>query len=84
MQAYESLTDGFGRTASALIANPIKVYNRAGPGSALATAICGAPAAAVAPVSASARAFHCALVGLRNRSALSSFLSFCAIVICTM
>ncbi|RLM55797.1 autophagy-related protein 2 [Panicum miliaceum] len=65
-QAYESLTDGFGRTASALIANPIKVYNRAGPGSALATAICGAPAAAVAPVSASARAFHCALVGLRN------------------
>ncbi|CAL5043373.1 unnamed protein product [Urochloa decumbens] len=65
-QAYESLTDGFGRTASALIGNPIKVYNRAGAGSALATAICGAPAAAVAPVSASARAFHYALVGLRN------------------
>lgn len=67
MQAYESLTDGLGRTASALIANPIKVYNQTGAGSALATAICGAPAAAVAPVSASARAFHCALVGLRNR-----------------
>ncbi|CAN6201834.1 unnamed protein product [Urochloa humidicola] len=65
-QAYESLTDGFGRTASALIGNPIKVYNRDGAGSALATAICGAPAAAVAPVSASARAFHYALVGLRN------------------
>ena len=69
MQAYESLTDGFGRTASALIGNPIKVYNRgAGVGSVLATAICGAPAAAVAPVSASARALHYALLGLRNRS----------------
>lgn len=66
-QAYESLTDGLGRTASALIGNPIKVYNRgAGAGSALATAICGAPAAAVAPVSASARALHYALLGLRN------------------
>ncbi|CAD6339594.1 unnamed protein product [Miscanthus lutarioriparius] len=66
-QAYESLTDGFGRTASALIGNPIKVYNRgAGVGSVLATAICGAPAAAVAPVSASARALHYALLGLRN------------------
>ncbi|KAL5651363.1 hypothetical protein ACJX0J_036821, partial [Zea mays] len=66
-QAYESLTVGFGRTASALIGNPIKVYNRgAGVGSVLATAICGAPAAAVAPVSASARALHYALLGLRN------------------
>jgi autophagy-related protein 2 len=68
VQAYESLTDGLGRTASALIGNPIKVYNRGGgPGSVLATAICGAPAAAVAPVSASARAVHYALLGLRNR-----------------
>ncbi|KAG8094322.1 hypothetical protein GUJ93_ZPchr0012g18796 [Zizania palustris] len=67
-KAYESLTDGIGRTASALIGNPIKVYNRGdGVGSALATAVCGAPAAAVAPVSASARALHYALVGLRNR-----------------
>ncbi|WVZ55572.1 hypothetical protein U9M48_006213 [Paspalum notatum var. saurae] len=66
-QAYESLTDGLGMTASALIGNPFKVYNRgAGAGSALATAICGAPAAAVAPVSASARALHYALLGLRN------------------
>jgi len=66
-QAYESLTDGLGRTASALIGNPIKVYNRGGStGSILATAICGAPAAAVAPVSASARAMHYALLGLRN------------------
>jgi autophagy-related protein 2 len=68
VQAYESLTDGLGRTASALIGNPIKVYNRGGgPGSVLATAICGAPAAAVAPVSASARAVHYTLLGLRNR-----------------
>ncbi|CAM0913916.1 unnamed protein product [Alopecurus aequalis] len=66
-QAYESLTDGLGRTASALIGNPIKVYNRGGgAGSVLATAICGAPSAAVAPVSASARAVHYALLGLRN------------------
>ncbi|AQK83593.1 autophagy-related protein 2 isoform X2 [Zea mays] len=66
-QAYESLTDGFGRTSSAIIGNPIKVYNRgAGVGSVLATAICGAPAAAVAPISASARALHYALLGLRN------------------
>lgn len=64
VQAYESLTDGLGRTASALIGNPIKVYNRGGStGSILATAICGAPAAAVAPVSASARAMHYALLG---------------------
>uniref|UniRef100_J3MD50 Autophagy-related protein 2 n=1 Tax=Oryza brachyantha TaxID=4533 RepID=J3MD50_ORYBR len=66
-KAYESLTDGFGRTASALIGNPIKVYNRgAGAGSALATAICGAPGAAVAPVSASVRAVHYTLLGIRN------------------
>jgi autophagy-related protein 2 len=72
MQAYDSLTDGLGRTASALIGNPIKVYNRgAGAGSVLATAICGAPAAAVAPVSASARAVHYALLGIRNRSILA-------------
>jgi autophagy-related protein 2 len=72
MQAYDSLTDGLGRTTSALIGNPIKVYNRgAGAGSVLATAICGAPAAAVAPVSASARAVHYALLGIRNRSVLA-------------
>ncbi|KAL5203891.1 hypothetical protein ABZP36_008762 [Zizania latifolia] len=66
-KAYESLTDGIGRTASALIGNPIKVYNRGDDvGSALATTVCGAPAAAVAPVSASARALHYALLGLRN------------------
>ncbi|XP_037446734.1 autophagy-related protein 2-like [Triticum dicoccoides] len=66
-QAYESFTDGLGRTASALIGNPINVYNRgAGARSALTTAICGAPAAVVAPVSATARAVHYALLGIRN------------------
>jgi autophagy-related protein 2 len=68
VQAYESFTDGLGRTASALIGNPINVYNRgAGARSALTTAICGAPAAVVAPVSATARAVHYALLGIRNR-----------------
>ncbi|TVU11701.1 hypothetical protein EJB05_45303, partial [Eragrostis curvula] len=67
-QAYDSLTDGLGRTASLLIGNPYKVYNRgASAGSVLATAICGAPAAAVAPVSASTRAVHYAFLGIRNR-----------------
>ncbi|KAL5230738.1 hypothetical protein ABZP36_029514 [Zizania latifolia] len=67
-EAYESLTDRIGRTASTLIGNPIKVYNRGDDvGSALATVVCGALAAAVAPVSTSARALHYALLGLRNR-----------------
>ncbi|XP_072952830.1 autophagy-related protein 2 [Typha angustifolia] len=66
-QAYESLSDGLGRTASALLGTPLKVYQRgAGAGSALATAFCAAPAAAIAPVSATARAMHCTLLGLRN------------------
>jgi hypothetical protein len=68
VQAYESLTDGLGRTASALIGNPIKVYNRGGgPGSVLTTAICATPVAVVAPVSAFARAIHRVLLGARNR-----------------
>ncbi|KAG0447467.1 hypothetical protein HPP92_028321 [Vanilla planifolia] len=67
-QAYESLADGLSRTASAMFGAPIKEYQRgAGAGLALATAIRGAPAAAIAPVTASARAVHCALVGMRNR-----------------
>ncbi|XP_010909747.1 autophagy-related protein 2 isoform X2 [Elaeis guineensis] len=66
-QAYESLSDGLSRTASALLGTPLKAYQRgAGAGSALATAFRAAPAAAVAPVSASARAVHCTLLGLRN------------------
>ncbi|RRT58181.1 hypothetical protein B296_00023591 [Ensete ventricosum] len=67
-QAYESLSDGFGRTASAILGTPLKSYQRgAGAGSAIGTAIRGAPAAAIAPFSASARAVHCTLLGLRNR-----------------
>ncbi|KAL5992772.1 hypothetical protein ACLOJK_013691 [Asimina triloba] len=65
--AYESLSDGLGKTASALVGNPIKVYQRgAGMGSALASAVRAAPAAAIAPASAAARAFHCAFLGVRN------------------
>ncbi|XP_064967995.1 autophagy-related protein 2-like isoform X3 [Musa acuminata AAA Group] len=68
-QAYESLSDGFGRTTSALLVTPLKAYQRgAGTGSVLATAIRGTPAAAIAPLSASARAVHWTLLGLRNRS----------------
>lgn len=75
-QAYESLSDGLGRTASVLVGNPFKTYQRGGgAGPALATAVRAAPAAVMAPVSASARAVHCALVGVRNRS-LSYLLGF--------
>jgi autophagy-related protein 2 len=67
-QAYESLTEGLGRTASAIIRTPLKVYQHgAGAGSALATAFRSAPGAVIAPISASAGAVHYALLGLRNR-----------------
>lgn len=66
-QAYESISDGLGKTASALVGNPIKTYQRgAGVGSALVAAVRAAPAAAVAPASATARAVHWALLGVRN------------------
>ncbi|KAJ4816705.1 Autophagy-related protein 2 [Rhynchospora pubera] len=66
-QAYESLTEGLGRTASAIIRTPLKVYQRgAGAGSALATAFRSTPGAVIAPISASAGAVHYALLGLRN------------------
>ncbi|MCD7449539.1 hypothetical protein HAX54_000379 [Datura stramonium] len=66
-QAYESMSDGFSKSASALIRAPIKRYQRgAGMGSAFATAVQAAPAAAIAPASATARAVHCALLGVRN------------------
>lgn len=66
-QAYESLSDGLGRTTSAIIRSPIKTYQRgSGAGSALVTAVRGAPVAAVAPASAAVQALHCALLGLRN------------------
>lgn len=66
-QAYESLSDGLGKSAAALVQSPLKRYQRgAGVGSALATAVQAAPAAAIAPASAAARAVHCALLGVRN------------------
>lgn len=66
------MSDGFSKSASALIRTPIKRYQRGvGMGSAFATAVQAAPAAAIAPASATARAVHCALLGVRNRSALS-------------
>ncbi|PHU10410.1 hypothetical protein BC332_22270 [Capsicum chinense] len=66
-QAYESMSDGFSKSASALIRTPIKRYQRGvGMGSAFATAVQAAPAAAIAPASATARAVHCALLGVRN------------------
>ncbi|KAJ4716330.1 autophagy-related protein 2-like [Melia azedarach] len=66
-KAYESLSDGLGRSASALVRTPLKKYQRgASAGSALATAVRGVPAAAIAPASACASAVHYALLGLRN------------------
>lgn len=66
-QAYESLSDGLGKTASALIRSPMKAYQRGGGvSSALATAVRGAPAAAIVPASAAAQAVHSALLGVRN------------------
>ncbi|CAA7392036.1 unnamed protein product [Spirodela intermedia] len=66
-QAFESLSDGFGKTTTALVGTPLKEYQRgAGTGSALASAIRAAPVVAVAPASAVARAVHCTLLGVRN------------------
>ncbi|CAL9185853.1 unnamed protein product [Musa hybrid cultivar] len=66
-QAYENLSDGFGRTISALVGTPLKVFQRgAGTGSALTTAVHAVPAAAIYPLSYSARAVYSTLLGLRN------------------
>ncbi|ESQ47980.1 hypothetical protein EUTSA_v10019879mg [Eutrema salsugineum] len=66
-QACESIGDGIGKTASALVRTPLKKYQRGdGAGSAFATAVQGVPTAAIAPASACARAVHSALVGIRN------------------
>ncbi|KAL5541102.1 hypothetical protein UlMin_043388 [Ulmus minor] len=66
-QAYESLSDGLGKSASALVQTPLKKYQRgAGTGSALAAAVRAVPTAAIAPASACASAVHCALLGFRN------------------
>ncbi|KAL4581217.1 hypothetical protein LXL04_017427 [Taraxacum kok-saghyz] len=66
-QAFETMSDGIGRSASALVQTPLKKYQRgAGVGSALATAVQAAPGATIAPASAAARAVHSALLGVRN------------------
>ncbi|TQD69159.1 hypothetical protein C1H46_045308 [Malus baccata] len=66
-QAYESLSDGLGKSASALVRTPLKKYQRgAGATSALTTAVRAVPAAAIAPATACASAVHCALLGIRN------------------
>ncbi|KAJ6896449.1 hypothetical protein NC651_022605 [Populus alba x Populus x berolinensis] len=65
--AYESLSDGLGKSASALVQTPLKKYQHgASTVTALATAVRAVPAAAIAPVSACAGAVHYALLGLRN------------------
>ncbi|GMH13416.1 hypothetical protein Nepgr_015257 [Nepenthes gracilis] len=66
-QACESLGNGLGKTAAALVHTPMKTYLRGGgAGPALVTAAKGAPAAVIAPASAAAQAVRCALVGVRN------------------
>ncbi|KHG30101.1 Autophagy-related protein 2 [Gossypium arboreum] len=68
-QAYESISNGLGKSASALVQTPLKKYQRgASASSALATAVRAVPTAAIAPASGCASAIHCALLGLRNRS----------------
>ncbi|KAL9275212.1 Autophagy-related protein [Drosera capensis] len=64
--ANENLSEGLGRSASALVHTPIKTYQRSGSTAAIASAIRGAPAAAIAPASATAKAVHCVLRGVRN------------------
>ncbi|XP_054777004.1 autophagy-related protein 2-like [Prosopis cineraria] len=66
-QAYESLSDGLGKSAAVLVQSPLKKYQRgSGAGPALAAAIRAVPAAAIAPASACASAVHYALLGIRN------------------
>ncbi|XP_024029007.1 autophagy-related protein 2 [Morus notabilis] len=66
-QAYESLSNGLEKSASALVQTPLKKYQRgAGAGSALAAAVRAVPAAAIAPASACAGAVHYTLLGFRN------------------
>ncbi|KAI9123609.1 hypothetical protein K1719_004909 [Acacia pycnantha] len=66
-QAYESLSDGLGKSAAVLVQSPLKKYQRgSGAGPALAAAIRAVPEAAIAPASACASAVHYALLGIRN------------------
>lgn len=71
LQAYESLSDGLGKSAAVLVQNPLKKFQRgSGAGPALAAAVRAVPAAAIAPASACASAVHYALLGFRNRSVI--------------
>ncbi|XP_038897510.1 autophagy-related protein 2 isoform X1 [Benincasa hispida] len=66
-KAYESLSDGLGKSTSALVRTPLKKYQRgASTVSAFATAVQAIPAAAIAPASACASAIHYTFLGLRN------------------
>ncbi|KAE8668110.1 B3 domain-containing protein [Hibiscus syriacus] len=66
-QAYESFSNGLGRSASALVQTPLKKYQRgASASSALATAVKAVPTAAIAPASGCASAIHSTLLGIRN------------------
>ncbi|XP_030450461.2 autophagy-related protein 2 [Syzygium oleosum] len=66
-QAYECISDGLGKSASALVQTPLKKYQRgAGAGAAISTAFRAVPAATIAPVSACASAVHYTLLGIRN------------------
>ncbi|KAI4375988.1 hypothetical protein MLD38_013792 [Melastoma candidum] len=66
-QAYESLSEGLGKSAAALIQTPLKKYQRgAGAGTAIMTAVQAVPTATIAPVSAGASAVHYTLLGMRN------------------
>ncbi|KAK7826810.1 autophagy-related protein 2 [Quercus suber] len=66
-RAYESLSDGLGKSASALVGTPLKKYQRgAGAISAFTSAVQAIPAAAIAPASACATAVHYTLLGFRN------------------
>ncbi|KAK7319855.1 hypothetical protein RJT34_04583 [Clitoria ternatea] len=66
-QAYESLSDGLGKSAAVLVQNPLKKFQRgSGAGPALAAAVRAVPTAAIAPASACASAVHYTLLGFRN------------------
>ncbi|GLT98314.1 hypothetical protein SLE2022_158230 [Rubroshorea leprosula] len=66
-QAYESISDGLEKSATALVRTPLKQYQRgASARSVLATAVRGVPTAAIAPASGFAGAIHTALFGMRN------------------
>ncbi|GLT37479.1 hypothetical protein SLA2020_117940 [Shorea laevis] len=66
-QAYESISGGLEKSASALVRTPLKNYQQgSSAGSALATAIRAVPTAAIVPPCAVASAIQCTLLGLRN------------------